>query len=111
MDTTVIAALITISTISLYETIGTGFEVLGNIALTMVMKTTIERRTVIQYETRSPDSGTKRNTNRFRTLRNKIGNSTFTKTYAGLLLSLNLNSLANYTQTIRTLLRCRPSPT
>ena len=85
MVTTTIRELISMSSISLYEIVGTGVELRGNISLTMVIKTAMDSRTVIQYEALSPDSGTNKNTNPFNRLKHNIGNRMFIMTNDGFL--------------------------
>ena len=85
MATNTMRELITMSSISLYEIIGTGVELRGNISLTMVIKTAMDSRTVIQYEALSPDSGTNKNTNTFNRLRHNIGNRMLIMTNDGFL--------------------------
>ena len=54
-------------------------EVLGRLFEVIVRNTTIDRRNVIEFPTRSPDSGGNKNTNKFNIPRTHIGKIKFNR--------------------------------
>jgi hypothetical protein len=73
-----IITLITTYPVSSRKIVGIlGSEVPGRLLDVIVRNTTIDRRTVIEYTTRSPDSGGRKNTNKFNIPRTHIGKIKF----------------------------------
>jgi hypothetical protein len=56
-----------------------GSEVPGRLLDVIVRNTTIDRRTVIEYPTRSPDTGGSKNTSKFNIPRTHIGRIKFNR--------------------------------
>jgi hypothetical protein len=75
-----IRTLITTYPVSSRKIVGIlGSEVPGRLFDVIVRNTTIDRRTVIEYPTRSPDSGGSKNTNKFNIPRTHIGRIKFNR--------------------------------
>jgi hypothetical protein len=75
-----IITLITTYPVSSRKIVGIlGSDVPGRLFDVIVRNTTIDRRTVIEYATRSPDSGGSKNTNKFNIPRTHIGRIKFNR--------------------------------